>query len=84
MPCCSRHVAAGGRAGADALPGWTLIPPHDARSARIAATQQAITDGATVLFEAAFEADSIFISADVLEKTERGWRLFQVKSALEP
>lgn len=63
------------------FPGGTLIPPHDARSARIEATRQAIAAGATVIYEAAFEADSVFISADVLEKTESGWRLIEVKSS---
>lgn len=65
------------------FPGGTLIPPHDARSARVEATRQAIAAGATVIYEAAFDADSVFVSADVLEKNESGWRMIEVKLASE-
>jgi predicted RecB family nuclease len=62
------------------FPNGTRIAP-DERSARLETTRQAIESGATVVFEAAFEADGVFISADVLEKTANGWRLIEVKSS---
>ncbi len=62
------------------FPNGTLIA-RDERSARLEATRQAIASGATVLFEPAFEADAISISADVLEKTSSGWKLIEVKHA---
>ncbi len=62
------------------FPNGTFIA-RDERSARLEATRQAIESGATVLFEPAFEADGVSISADVLEKTASGWRLIEVKSS---
>ncbi len=62
------------------FPNGTRIAP-DERSVRLEATRQAIESSATVLFEPAFEADGVFISADVLEKTASGWRLIEVKSS---
>ncbi|MGQ0639393.1 MAG: hypothetical protein ACT4P6_01265 [Gemmatimonadaceae bacterium] len=59
----------------------TFIGPGE-RAERLAATRSAIASGATVLLEGAFEADGVFISTDVLEKTASGgWRLIEVKSS---
>ncbi|MEW5917651.1 MAG: DUF2779 domain-containing protein [Gemmatimonadota bacterium] len=62
------------------FPNATLIPPGE-RAQRLEATRSAIAAGATVLLEAAFEADDVFISTDVLERTALGWRLIEVKSS---
>ena len=62
-------------------PNGTLIA-RDERAARLDATREAIASGVGVLFEGAFEADGMFIQADVLEKTSNGgWRLIEVKSS---
>src|SRR5437016_14022856 len=49
-------------------PGGVLIDlPHDARSERVAATQEALDAGAPAIFEATFIADDTFVPNDVLE-----------------
>src|SRR5438093_6777619 len=63
-------------------PGGVLIDlPHDARDARVAATQKALDAGAPAIFEATFIADDTFVAIDVLEKQNEGYRLTEVKSS---
>ncbi|MEW5917649.1 MAG: DUF2779 domain-containing protein, partial [Gemmatimonadota bacterium] len=56
---------------------------YDERSVRLEATSQAIESGATVLFDAAFEADGVFMVTDILAKTASGWRVIDVTSSKE-
>jgi hypothetical protein len=47
----------------------------------IARTKTAISEGATVVYEAAFEHDGVFAAVDVLEADgSGGWRIVEVKS----
>jgi len=63
-------------------PGGVLIDlPHHAGPARVAATEQALDAGAPAIFEATFIADDTFVAIDVLEKTNDGYRLTEVKSS---
>ena len=63
-------------------PGGVLIDlPHDARDARVAATQKALDAGASAIFEATFIADDTYVAIDVLEKQDDGYRLTEVKSS---
>ena len=63
-------------------PGGVLIDlPHDARAARVAATQEALAEGAPAVFEATFIADNTYVAIDVLEKHDDGYRLTEVKSS---
>jgi len=65
------------------VPGGILIDlPHDAYEERLARTREALAQGAPAVFEAAFRADGVFVSVDILERmrTERGFCLTEVKS----
>src|SRR5437899_4626942 len=74
-----RQVGAVARAR---YPGGVLIDlPHHAGAARVAATEQALDAGAPAIFEATFIADDTFVTIDVLEKTNDGYRLTEVKSS---
>src|SRR5213079_3542633 len=49
--------------------------------ARVAATQEALAEGAPAVFEATFIADETFVAIDVLERQGDGYRLTEVKSS---
>jgi len=75
----------GHRVGATAreqFPGGVLVDAHHSDVAgRVVQTQAAIATRAPAIFEAAFFVDDIFVAVDVLERTERGWTLVEVKSS---
>ena len=70
-----------GERARDHWPTGLLIEGNRYDRTRVARTHAAIDAGTTVLFEAAFEAEGVFCAVDVLEKTESGWTLIEVKSA---
>src|SRR6266513_6552063 len=71
-----------GEAARARYPGGVLIDlPHHAGAARVAATREALAAGAPAVFEATFIADETFVAIDVLEKTNDGYRLTEVKSS---
>src|SRR6266705_1707231 len=71
-----------GEAARARYPGGVLIDlRHHAGAARVAATQEALDAGAPAVFEATFIADETFVAIDVLEKTNDGYRLTEVKSS---
>ncbi|MFN8570876.1 MAG: DUF2779 domain-containing protein [Gemmatimonadaceae bacterium] len=61
--------------------GGIQIPNDAGREERLQLTEEAMAAGATVIFEGAFEAEGLFVAADVLRRTEDGWHLLEVKSA---
>jgi len=64
------------------VPGGIAIDlPHDAYDERVALTRRVLEDGAPVIYEAAFRADRVFVSVDILERDARGFRLIEVKSS---
>jgi hypothetical protein len=66
------------------FPGGVLIDlPHEAYDARVAATKQALDEGAPAVFEASFMANDTFVAIDILERTDGGHRLIEVKSSSE-
>lgn len=68
------------------LPGGvdcTPETPFDFAPA-IAATQQAIAAGATVIYEAAFLHDGVLAALDILVKDADGWKAYEVKSSTSP
>jgi len=66
------------------VPGGVLIDvPHNEYSRRVAATAQAIGDGARVIYEASFLQDGIFVAVDILERRRQGFVLTEVKSTLD-
>ncbi len=63
------------------VPGGVLVDlPHNAYEPRLEATRQALAQGAPAVYEAAFRADGVFVSVDILERRERGFCLTEVKS----
>jgi predicted RecB family nuclease len=74
----------GHRVGAlarERVPGGVLIDlPYDAYEERLAATRRALEQGAPAIFEAAFRADSVYVSVDILERRPEGFCLTEVKS----
>ena len=71
-----------GEAARARYPGGVLIDlPHDARAERVAATKKALDAGAPAVFEATFIADDTYVAIDVLEKTNDGYHLTEVKSS---
>jgi predicted RecB family nuclease len=63
------------------LPGGVLIDlPYNDYNGKLAATQQAIADGAAVIYEASFLADQVFVAVDMLVRERTGWRVVEVKS----
>src|SRR5580765_7693471 len=63
------------------VPGGVLIDlPYDAYEARLAATREALAQGAPAVYEAAFRADGVFVSVDVLERQGDRFCLTEVKS----
>jgi predicted RecB family nuclease len=85
-PAVLLHRAHGRMLGARAraeFAGGVLIDARDFRAA-LAETERAIEGGAKVLFEAAFEGDSIRARPDVLVREKGGrWLLWEVKSGAE-
>ena len=63
------------------VPGGVLIDlPHNAVEQRLAATRQAIGAAAPVVYEATFLEDSVFAAVDILERSDGGHNLIEVKS----
>lgn len=58
-----------------------LIDSRASRPARVQRTAEAIANGARVVFEGAFMVDDVFVATDVIELTDDGWRLIEVKSS---
>jgi len=67
----------------DRFPGGVLIPHAFSRDQRVELTDAALKSGATVVFEASFQADDVFVASDVLLRDATGWRLIEVKSSSE-
>ena len=63
------------------VPGGVLVDlPHNAYEQRLEDTRRALAQGAPAVYEAAFRADGVFVSVDILERVESGFRLIEVKS----
>jgi hypothetical protein len=65
------------------FPGGVDCTPESARDfgPAIAATQRAIAEGATVIYEAAFVHEGVLAALDILVKDEGGWKAYEVKSS---
>lgn len=44
-------------------------------------TQEEIDNGATVIYEAAFQFEEVLVALDILVKDENGWKAYEVKSS---
>jgi predicted RecB family nuclease len=66
----------------DQFPGGMLIDlPHNGYSERVALTRKLLDDGAPAIFEASFLANNTFVAVDVLQRSEGGYHLTEVKSS---
>ncbi|HOO93516.1 MAG TPA: Dna2/Cas4 domain-containing protein, partial [Opitutales bacterium] len=57
--------------------------PHDQIDKKLKATEEAISAGNSVIYEASFNAESVFVAVDILEKVRGGWNLVEVKSTTQ-
>src|SRR5260221_9970425 len=63
-----------GQAARERNPGGVFIAmPVAALEARRRATQEAMAGGAARIYEAAFEADGVFVAVDILERRGEDW-----------
>ena len=64
------------------FPGGILVPYGDlSHSQQLAMTKDAITNGASTIYEGAFSDNGVFIKADILHLGRDGWELYEVKSS---
>jgi hypothetical protein len=65
------------------FPGGVDCTPESARdfAPAIEATQRAIAQGATVIYEAAFVHEGVLAALDILVKDDHGWKAYEVKSS---
>ncbi len=70
-----------GEAARERFPGGTLIDgEYWQYREKIEKTRRALNDGASCVFEAAFEADGVYVAVDVLLRGKGGFSLLEVKS----
>ena len=64
------------------VPGGTLIEyPYYATDDRLRATTAAIDDEVTIIYEAAFATETLFVAIDILERDSEGFVVTEVKSS---
>jgi predicted RecB family nuclease len=68
---------------ARALLGEGVLIDRDrlSQDAALEATRKALKEGAQRVYEAAFEAEGVFVAVDAIERIAGGWRLIEVKSS---
>jgi len=70
-----------GEVAREHAPGGVLIDfSYYQMDKKVRATEEAIRNGASPIYEASFFADDIFVAVDILERTGEGWHLIEVKS----
>ena len=66
------------------VPGGTLILGKASEGElKVQRTEQALREGAPVVYEATFVHDRVFVAVDILERIGDGFRLTEVKSTVE-
>ena len=70
-----------GEISKDLFPGGIEIPylPGDQKK-MFELTKECISQGATSIYEASFIFDDIFVRVDLMNKTEKGWDIYEVNS----
>jgi len=64
------------------FPDGVLIPYIEAKNGvaeQLRLTNEAVKNGAKVIYEASFQYDGIFVKVDILHKGHRGWEIYEVK-----
>jgi predicted RecB family nuclease len=73
-----------GELAREQVPGGALIDrPHHEFEGRVAATAEALANGARAIYEASFLEDGVFVAVDILERRRNGFVLIEVKSTLD-
>jgi hypothetical protein len=73
-----------GEAARKHVPGGVYIPGKASEGElKVERTRKAIDEGASVIYEATFQHESVFASIDILERRPAGWRITEVKSTTE-
>jgi len=71
-----------GELAREEFPGGVLIDlPYQQYRRKVEATREALAAGAPAIFEASFIEDGVFVAVDVLERTDDGFNLIEVKSS---
>ncbi len=71
-----------GRYAQELFPGGVLVPYSDlSHSEQLSMTQNAISNGASTIYEGAFSFNEVFVKADILHLGPDGWELYEVKSS---
>jgi uncharacterized protein DUF2779 len=70
-----------GRIARERFPGGVLIDLGHTDPARVPATMRALAAGAPAVFEATFIEDRVFAAIDILEASDAGYTLIEVKSS---
>ncbi len=65
-------------------PSGITIPYEGlSKEEQINKTKREIENGATIIYEASFSYNDVFIKADIMRKEAKGWNLYEVKSSLD-
>ncbi|HPN86733.1 MAG TPA: DUF2779 domain-containing protein [Smithella sp.] len=75
-----------GEAAQDLFPGGILVPyleTEDGVKEQLRLTDEAMSNGVEVIYEASFQHDEIFVKVDILRKGKRGWEIYEVKAGTE-
>ena len=73
-----------GAAARERVPGGVLILGKASEGAlKVDRTRKALDEGASVVYEATFEHEKVFVSVDILERMGDGFRVTEVKSTVE-
>ncbi len=66
----------------DLFPGGIEIPHEElTHEEKIQKTAAEIRDGTKTLYEATFSHDDVLVKADILNRVENGWNLYEVKAS---
>lgn len=64
------------------FPGGIMVPFKGLTiPQQVAKTAEAVAAGESVIYEASFEHDGVFIKVDILRKSDEGWEVYEVKAA---
>lgn len=75
-----------GEAAQGMFPGGVLVPyieAEDGVKEQLRLTDEAMSNGVEVIYEASFQYDDVFVKVDILHKGKRVWELHEVKAGTE-
>jgi len=71
-----------GEIAKEIFPGGKAVPYLNGKHKEMFdITKNLIKEGATTIYEASFIYDDIFVRVDLMNKTEKGWDIYEVKSS---